>query len=424
MKNKISMTLLSCLIGGFAIGGVTIIGITINYPPINEKPPVSGSEPESNLENADDKFYKDALDAMDNQNYEQAINYFISISDNYSKIDDVQKNLLLCLVSYTNDIHQKVDDLVSGSNTDANSYTEAINLINNGLRYIDNLNTTALNDSLKNDYDYVQTLIEIYKSRKDRQPFTALEIYNKNTFRNRPAYIDIKNEIIDDCEREIDNTISEYNSNQNYVEIINYINKLDQEFIDDYQDEKKSAERNLFSKIKKSIDAYIEEKDYLNAKKSVDNYYPYLKNHEKFIELYNKWHNYSDTKLFFKNITDESRIDKGSFSDINGNKFNEVILISKYSTEVSVEFSLDKSYSNISATLFLTDYNYSIHKEITPLTICITDDQGKFLKQYDNLTYKQPVNISANISNVKYLRITISGKNNSSKIGIRDGILS
>lgn len=424
MKKGIAITLLSLLAGGFTVfGGFTLFSMTYN-----NKTEVIQEAPKPDPEATDNKNYEKALTAMDNQNYEQAINYFVSISSNYSKIDNVQSNLLKCLVSYINDIHQRVDEIVSDSNVDATSYTNAINLINKGLEYLDTLNKNniTLSDKLNKDYTYVQILIKIYKYRKDKEPFKALELYNKNEniFTDRPSFIDIKNSIIEDCKDEINDKINQYNSNQNYIDIIKYINGLNKEFINDYQNDKINAENNLLNKVKKDVNEYVDMQDYLSAKKCVDNYYTYLKKYEEFTQIYNKWHNYSDSKLIYKKITDDSCIERGSFSNIDGNEYSDVILLSKYNDEVSVEFALDKNYSNVSATLFLTNYNYNMSKEIVPLSILITDDQGNVLKQYDNLTYKNSIEISASISNIKYLRFTIKGKSNSVKIGIRNGILS
>ena len=172
------------------------------------------------------------------------------------------------------------------------------------------------------------------------------------------------------------------------------------------------------------VDQYIDKQAYFKAKQCVDTYYPYLKDYDDFIELYDKWHNYSDSKLIYKKITDESRTQKGTYASVDGNEYSEVILLSKSSDEATVEFALDKNYSNVNATIFLTNYNYNISDELVPLDILITDDQGNILNQYSNLNYKNPVNVSANINNVKFLRFTIKGKSKYVKIGIKDGKLS
>lgn len=331
------------------------------------------------------------------------------------------------MILYTNDIHQKVDELVSNPNSDATSYTDAINLINGGLEYIDKLSEKegVSSDKLNSDYTYVQMLVKIYKYRKNKEPFKALSIYNENenVFIQHPSFIDFKNPIIEECRKEINNIINEYYYTKNYIGIIDYINGLDEEFINSYQSHKKNAESRLLNETKKEISEYVNEQEYLKAKQCVDNYYEYLKDCEEFVEIYNQWFNYSDSKLIYKKITDKSNIKKEPAFTIDGNKYTEVIVLSKYNDESSIEFSLDKNYSKVEATIFLTNYRYSLSKEYAPLDILITDDQGNILNKYSNLTYKNSINISSNISNVNYLRFTIKGKNNNVKIGIRNGIL-
>ena len=101
---------------------------------------ITNEAPEPDPEATDNANYNRGLESMKKKDYEHAISSFTAISNNYSKINEVQNVLLECLVSYTNDIHQEVDELVSNPSADATSYTKAINLINRGLEYIDRLN--------------------------------------------------------------------------------------------------------------------------------------------------------------------------------------------------------------------------------------------------------------------------------------------
>lgn len=415
---KVAVTLFS--LGLIGIGGFTLINLDFRTEITNEAPK---PDPEA----TDNTNYNNGLEAMKEKDYEHAISSFTAINSNYSKINEVQNVLLECLVLYTNDIHQEVDELVSNPSADATSYTKAINLINLGLEYIDKLNQndTISSNKLNNDYSYVQILIKIYKYRKDDKPFEALKLYkeNENIFINYPSFIDFKDSIIEDCKDEISDIVNEYFYGNKYIDVINYINSLDVEFLSYYQNDKKTAEGKILNQIKNEIDQYIDKQDYFKAKQSVDTYYTYLKEYDDFIELYDKWHNYSDSKLIYKKITDELRVEKGTFASVDGNEYSEVILLSKSSDVATVEFALDKNYSRVNATIFLTDYNYNISDELTPLDILITDDQGTILNQYSNLNYKNPISISANINNVKYLRFTIKGKSKYVKIGIRDGKL-
>lgn len=416
---KVALTLFS--LGLVGIGGFTLINLDLRTEITNEAP-------EPDPEATDNANYNRGLESMKKKDYEHAISSFTAISNNYSKINEVQNVLLECLVSYTNDIHQEVDELVSNPSADATSYTKAINLINRGLEYIDKLNQndTTSSNKLNNDYSYVQLLIKIYKCQKDNKPFNALELYkkNENIFINYPSFIDFKNSIIEDCKDEISDIVNEYFYNNKYIDVINYINSLDADFVSYYQNDKKTAEGKLLNQIKNEVDRYIDKQDYIRAKQCVDTYYPYLKDYDDFIELYDKWHDYSDSKLIYKKITDESRTEKGTYASVDGNEYSEVILLSKSSDEATVEFALDKNYSNVNATIFLTNYNYNISDELVPLDILITDDQGNILNQYSNLNYKNPVNVSANINNIKFLRFTIKGKSKYVKIGIKDGKLS
>jgi len=376
----------------------------------------------------DDEKYQNGIEKMNDGDYQEAINYFISISLDYPEIENVQSNLLSAMVSYTDSTNRIVDELVNSPNVESQEYTNAINVINTGLNYLNSLNekNISLSKELNKQYLYIKTLIKIYEFRKSDEPFEALKYIDqaKTNYLDKPFLIDLRESVKEECKLKISKIIDEFNSKEDYNSTIHYINNLSKEFYNDFLERKTDAERHFLDIITNKIDIYITNNDYDSAKRCVEDAYDYLKGYDDFINLYEQWHNYSDTKLVYKTITDNSYIEFDKASDIDGYTYNEVVIISKYYDEASIEFSLNKNYSTLTGTLFLTDYNYNKDEELNPLTVLITDDNGNVFSQYDDLSYKNPIKFCTDIHNTKYLKFIIIGKTDNIKIGIRNGILS
>lgn len=404
--------------------GITIFGLSIGPFNFNQAPPEK-----EDLEQDDHDKYNRAIEMMNDEKYSDAINNFISINTTYSKIENVKKNLMNCVVLYVNDIKLEVDNLVYSSTSESEAYTNAIGTINKGIDYVNSLDNSdnELNHNLAEQKSYVQSLIRIYDYRKDDKPFDALyELKNSQAlFTDKPFLSDLNETIKQECTDYLKEEVNILKKEKQWLEIIYTIDNIDNEFYNYFIDDREAALNKYWYQLKSDVNNAIKEKRYSDAKEALDTSYTYLSKNNDFMKLYNEWHSYSPNLLIYQTITTPNNASVKAVEDIDGNQYSKVISIYKYSSDKIVEFSLNNNYNSFSGTFFLTNSNYNIEKELSNISVRIEDDIGNLLGEYDNITYKTPVNFSTQLTDSNYIRFIVKGNVKSSIcLAIRDGIFS